>query len=69
VVQHHVIDRQRKERVGLACQVGDAILDRGVYDGVSVELVGDGLVVAFEEVLVEAVVFVEKLSKLIRDAS
>ena len=61
LVQHYVINRQGKERVGLAAKIGDAILDRGVYDGIAVELVRDGFVVALEEVLVEAVVFVEQL--------
>src|SRR5208283_5720980 len=61
LVQHHVIDRQGKERVGLAGEVGDAVFDRGVYYGVAIELVRDRLVVAFEEVLVDAEVFVEQL--------
>ncbi|MGB8985081.1 MAG: hypothetical protein WCC37_00470 [Candidatus Sulfotelmatobacter sp.] len=59
--QHHVIDGQRKQRVGLAREIGDAILDRGVHDGVGIELVRDRLVVLFEQVLVEAVAFVEQL--------
>ena len=44
-------------------KVGDAILDRGVHDRIGVELVRDGLVVPLEEVLVDAVVFVEKLQR------
>ena len=60
LVQHHVIDGQGKERVGLAAEVGDAIFDRGVHDGVGIELVGDGFVVPLEEILVDAVVFVEQ---------
>src|SRR6266478_9774788 len=61
VVQQHVIDRQGKERVGLAAEVGDAIFDRGVYDRIAVEPVRDRFVVALEEVLVNAVVLVEQL--------
>jgi len=45
LVQHDVIDRQGEERVGLAPEIRDAILNRGVYDWVAIELVGDGLVV------------------------
>src|SRR5258708_4202841 len=60
LVQHDVIDRQGEERVGLAPEIRDAILNRGVYDWVAIELVGDGLVVALEEVLVDAVVLVEQ---------
>ena len=63
LVQHDVIHRQGKERVGFAAEVGDAILDRGVNDWIGVELVRDGLVVALEEVLVDAVVFVEQLQR------
>src|SRR5271156_1473997 len=61
LMQHHVIDRKGKQRVGLAAQVGNAVLDRGVYDGVGVKLVGDGFVVALEEVLVDSVAFIEQL--------
>ena len=61
LVQDDVICRQRKERVGFAREIGNAILDRRVYDRIVVELVGDGFVVAFEEVLVDAIVFIEEL--------
>src|SRR5208283_2471412 len=61
LVQHHVIDGQGKERVGLAAEVGDAVFDRSVHNGAGVEFVGDRFLVAFEEVLVDAVVFVEQL--------
>src|ERR1700688_3489098 len=60
LVQNHVIEGQGIQRVSLTAEIGDAILNRSVYDGVSIELVGDGLVVALEEVLVDAVVFVEQ---------
>src|SRR5579859_2144749 len=60
LVQHDVIDRQGEERVGLTAEISDAILNRGVYDWAVIELVGDGLVVAFEEILIDAVVFVEQ---------
>jgi hypothetical protein len=53
LVQHHVIDRQGKERVRLAAEVGDAGFDRSINDRIGVELVWDGFVVAFEKVLVE----------------
>ena len=61
LVQHHIIDGQGKESVGLAAEVGDAVFDRSVHDRVGIELVGDGLVVALEEVLVDAIIFVEQL--------
>ena len=61
LVQHHVINGQGKERVGLAAEIGDAVFDGSVHDGVAIELVRDRFVVAFEEVLVDAVVFVEQL--------
>jgi hypothetical protein len=60
LVQNHVIEGQGKQSVSLTAEIGDAILNRSVYDGVSIELVRDGLVVALEEVLVDAVVFVEQ---------
>src|SRR5260221_7093646 len=60
LVQHDVIDRQGEERVGLAPEIRDAILNRGDYNWAAIELVRDGLVVALEEVLVDAVVFVEQ---------
>ena len=66
LIEHHVIDRQRKERVGLAAEVGDAILDRGVYDRIGVELVRDRFVVPFEQVLIEAIVFVEQLQRRLK---
>src|ERR1700733_2169799 len=59
--QDNVINRQGKERVGLAAKVGDAIFDRRIHDGVVIELVRDGFVVALEEILVDAVVLVEQL--------
>ena len=55
-MQNHVVDREGKKRVGLAAEVGDAILDRRVHDGVAVEFVRDGLVISLEEILVEAIV-------------
>src|SRR5271157_3575992 len=61
LVQHHIIDGQGKESVGLAAEVRDAVFDRGVHYGVGVEPVGDCFVVAFEEVLIDTVVFVEQL--------
>src|SRR5208283_4576263 len=61
LVQHHIIDGQGKESVGLAAEVGDAVFDRSVHHRVGIELVGDGFVVALEEVLVDAIVFVEQL--------
>ena len=63
LVQHDVIDRQGEERIGLACEVRDTILDRGINDRIVVELVRDRFVVPFEEVLVEAEVFVEELQR------
>src|SRR6266436_2151617 len=66
LVKHYVIDRQGKERVGLAAEVGDAVFDRGINDRIAVKLVGDGLVVALEEVLVDAVVFIEELQSRLK---
>src|SRR5258708_1093134 len=60
LIQNHVIEGQGKQSGSLDAEIGDAILNRSVYDGVSIELVRDGLVVALEEVLVDAVVFVEQ---------
>src|SRR5580704_14167095 len=61
LVQNHVIEGQGKQSVSLTAEIRDAILNRSVYDWVAIELVGDGLVVALEEVLVDAVAFVEQL--------
>src|ERR1700730_8019212 len=66
LVEHHVIHRQRKEGVGFAAEVGDAIFDRGVNDRIVVELIRDRFVVALEEVLVEAIVFVEQLERRLK---
>jgi len=60
-VEQHVINGHRKKLVGLAAEVGDAVFDRAINDGIAVQSVGNGLVVALEEVLVDAVVFVEQL--------
>src|SRR3984957_11213925 len=60
LVQNHVIEGQGKQSVSLTAEIGDAILNRSVYDGVSIELVRDALVVALEEILVNAVVFVKE---------
>src|SRR5580692_7587126 len=59
--KHNEVDRKRKERIGLAGEVGDARLDRRVHDGIAVELVRDGFVVALEQILVDPVVLVEQL--------
>src|SRR5258708_32008835 len=61
--EQHVVDRQGKERVGLGCEVGDAILDRSVHDRIGVEFVRNRLVVSFEHVLVDATVFVKELQR------
>src|SRR5260370_41451017 len=59
--QNDVIDRKRKKRVGFACKICQTILDGCIYDRSVIELVRDILVVPLEEVLVDAVVFVEEL--------
>src|SRR5580700_3861716 len=64
--QQDVIDRQGKERIGFATEVRDAIFDRGINDRIVIELVGNGFVVALEEVLVEAIVFVEQLQRRLK---
>src|ERR1700691_6421647 len=66
LVQHDVIDREGEERIGLACEVRDTILDRGINDRIVVELVRNRFVVPFEEVLVEAEVFVEKFQRRLK---
>src|ERR1700756_1647400 len=58
--QNDVIDRKRKKRVGFACKIRQTILDGCIYDRSVIELVGDILVVPLEEVLVDAIVFVEE---------
>ena len=45
------VDRQGKKTIRLALQIGDARLDRRIYDQIVVDLVGNRLVVAFEQVL------------------
>src|SRR5580704_18641082 len=60
LVEHDVVDRHGKQRVGFVPKVGDAIPNRGIYDGAVVEPIRDGLIVALEEVLVQAVVFIEE---------
>ena len=47
----------------LGSQVRDTVFDGGVYDGITVEFVGNGLVVSFEEVLIDAVVFVKEFQR------
>src|SRR5260370_8859062 len=39
LVQNHVIDGQGKQGVGLTPEIGDAILNRSAYDGVSIHFV------------------------------
>src|SRR5580704_11814087 len=63
LVQNHVIDGQRKQRVGLAAKISDAVLNRGVYDGIVVELVRNCFIVPLEQVLVDAVIFIEQLQR------
>lgn len=63
LVQNDVIDGQRKQRVGLAVKISDAVLNRGVYDGIVVEFVRNCFIVPLEEVLVDAVVFIEELQR------
>src|SRR6266403_426092 len=60
LAQNYVVNRKRKKRVCFGRKESDAILDGGVYDRFSIELVRDTLVVPFEEVLVDAVVVVEQ---------
>ena len=52
-VENYVVDGKRKQRVGFAREIGDAVLNRGVYDGFAVEFVGNCFVVPLEEVLVD----------------
>src|SRR5271169_4577709 len=61
LVQDRVIDGKGKQRVGLAVEIRDTVPYRRVYDGIGVQLVGYGLVVALEEVLVDTIVFIEQL--------
>ena len=61
--EHHVVDGKRKERVGLAREVGDAILDGGIDNRVGVEFVRDGLIIPLKQVLIDSVVFIEQLER------
>src|SRR5260370_40199731 len=63
VKQNDVVDRKRKKRVSFACKICQTILDGCIYDRSVIELVRDILVVPLEEVLVDAVVFVEELER------
>src|SRR5258708_27675096 len=56
LVQNHVIEGQGKQSVSRNAEIGDAILNRSVNDGISLALVRDSLVVALVEVLIDAVV-------------
>src|SRR4029077_19859237 len=59
--QNYVVDGKRKKRVRFGRKESDAIFDGGIYDRIAIELVRDRLVVPFEEVLIDAVVVIEKL--------
>src|SRR6266850_4706516 len=59
-MENHVVDGKREKGVGLATEVGNAILDRGINNWVAVEFVRDGFVVALEKVLVDAIVVAKK---------
>src|SRR5258708_40357248 len=61
--QNYVVDRKRKKRVRFGRKESDAIFDGGIYDRIAIELVRDRFVVPLEEVLVDAVVFVEELER------
>ena len=69
LMENHVVDGEGEKRVGLAAEIGDAVLDRRVDDGVAVEFVRDGLVVSLEEILVDAIVVAKELSARTRGAS
>ena len=56
LIEDHVVEGEGEERIGLAAQVGDAVLDGGVYNRVAVEFVRNGFVVALEKILVDAIV-------------
>ena len=58
--QDDVIDGEGEKRIRFGGEVGNSIFDRGINDGASVEFVGDSRVVAFEEVLIDAVVLIEE---------
>src|ERR1700676_5037293 len=62
-MENHVVDGKRKKGVGLGAKIGDAVLDRRVHDGVAVELVRDGFVVALEEVLVDSIVVAKQFQR------
>src|SRR5712692_7050106 len=59
--QDYVVDGKRKKRVRFGRKESDAIFDGGIYDRIAIELVRDRFVVPFEEVLIDAVVVIEKL--------
>src|SRR5580704_13985798 len=60
LVEHDVIHGKREQRASLRFEVGDAIPDGGIDNRIRIELVWDGLVVALEQVLVQAAIFIEQ---------
>src|SRR5882762_7838464 len=62
-MENHIVDGKRKKGVGLTAKIGDTVLDRRVHDRVAVEHVRDGLVVALEEVLVDAIVVAKQFQR------
>src|ERR1700722_5286806 len=63
LIEHHEVDGQRKQRVRFGAEVGNAIADRGVHDRIGIEFVGNGFVVPFEQVLIEAAILIEQLQR------
>src|SRR3984893_13982498 len=58
--EHDVINRQRKELARFAAKIFDAVEDSGINHRMAVKLERDPRVVAFEKILVDAVMFIEK---------
>src|SRR5712691_3592200 len=67
--QNYVVGGKRKKRVRFGRKESDAIFDGGIYDRIAIELVRDRFVVSLEEVLVDAVVVVEKKEGRIEEES
>src|SRR5208282_14795 len=60
-VENHIVNGERKKCVRLAAKIGDAVQDGRVDDGVRIEPVGNGFVVALEQILVNAAAFIKQL--------
>ena len=61
--EHDEINRDGKEVLRLVREIGDAVTDGCVDDGFAVECVRNHRAVAFEQILVDAIVFIEEFER------